>query len=144
MPRCYFCREEIAVGKACSAGHAFQFAVEELMNHRSAKALNYDPDKRGQTGLFGEFRYLDAIMVYVRAEACDPGDDRKPSWFLAWWMPDPLQEKPEFTDYEKRKLMRSIANFQCLLCEEDFIGECKAAGKKGCKKKLTGKREAVR
>ena len=122
--KCLLCGEPIPEGKACDAGHAYQFAVEELFIRRGAKSANLDPDQRGQKNLHGEYRRLGAIAIYCRAEACDPGDDKRPSWFADWWMPEPDQPRPSWTDHERWRLYKAIGEFECLLCDIQVLVVC--------------------
>jgi len=128
--KCLLCGEPVPAGKACDVGHAFQFAVEYLLIRRGTKAQNYDPEKfvtrrkRGHQNIADETKRLEAISIICRAEACDPGDDKRPSWFLDWWMPEPDQPRPAWTDHERRRLYKAICEFQCLLCEIQVLGEC--------------------
>ena len=109
---------------------AFEFAYTILKIKRGSRALNHDPDMVGQRSLCGDYDRCDAISILVRAEACDPGSKRHPSFFKDWYMPEPTEPKPEWTGYEMRALVKARGEFECGLAKVGFVVHC---GKRGCK-----------
>jgi len=81
-----------------------------------------------------DYAYLDALTVWVRAEATDPGSGDRPYWFMLYFIPDPLLPKPEWPDVEMRILTRAVRKFECELCVIDFIPRCPKA-RRGCLRK---------
>lgn len=114
-----------------SVSDAYEFAAVTLRVRHGGRAINYNPDAQGNRGVPKEYAYADAISIWVRAEACDPGDDRRPSWFLAYWLPDATEPQPMWTGREMTKLVKAIEDFECELCKVNFIRRC---GRKKCRK----------
>lgn len=91
----------------------------------------------GGGGATKDYAYCDALTVWVRAEATDPGSGDRPYWFMLYFIPDPLLPKPEWTAAEERILKRAVRDFGCELCVIDFIPRCPSA-RRGCLRKKRG------
>jgi hypothetical protein len=114
---------------------AYDKATTELMKRRGGRT-NTPTKEFGYGGACGakDYAYLDALTVWVRAEATDPGSGDRPYWFMLYFIPDPLLPKPEWTPAEMKILMRAVRHFGCELCVIDFIPRCLKA-RRGCLRK---------
>lgn len=112
---------------------AYDCATTELSKRRGGRTNTpiKEAGSEGSGGAGKDYAYLDALTVWVRAEATDPGSGDRPYWFLLYFIPDPLLPKPEWTNAEMRLLMRAVRNFGCELCLIDFIPRCPSA-RRGC------------
>ncbi len=116
-----------------SASDAYEFAVTILQLRRGGKALNYDPDRVGQTNSHGEYAQLDAICILGAIERNDVHNGRI-SWFADYFMPIPTVEPIPFTDHQVSRLTRHVRKFECDIARLGFLAHC---GKGRCRKKLT-------
>jgi hypothetical protein len=124
------------------AAEAYDYATTELSKRRGGRSNTPDPDAVHSGGGPKDYAWLDAITVWSRAEVTDPGSGDRPYWFLLWFIPDPLQPRPSWTETEMNILMRAVRDFECLLCEIDYIPTCLHQGRR-CKKRKTQQRDAV-
>jgi len=110
---------------------AYDKATTELSKRRGGRTNT--PTKEHSGGACGakDYAYLDALTVWVRAEATDPGSGDRPYWFMLWFIPDRSLPKPEWTAAEMKILMRAVRDFGCELCVIDFIPRCPKA-RRGC------------
>jgi len=117
---------------------AYDRATTELSKRRGGRT-NTPTKEHGGGGACGakDYAYLDALTVWVRAEATDPGSGDRPYWFALWFIPDLLLPKPEWTDAEMKILIRAVRHFGCELCVIDFIPRCPSA-RRGCLRKKKG------
>ncbi len=118
---------------------AYDKATTVLMKRRGGRTNT--PTKEhggGGCGALKDYEYLDALTVWARAEATDPGSGDRPYWFMLYFIPDPLLPKPEWTGAEMRVLMRAVRDFGCELCVINFIPRCPKA-RRGCLRKKGAK-----
>jgi len=114
---------------------AYDKATTELSKRRGGRTNTPTKDfGTGGSGATKDYAYCDALTVWVRAEATDPGSGDRPYWFMLYFIPDPLLPKPEWTTAEMRVLMRAVRNFGCELCTIGFIPRCPSA-RRGCLRK---------
>ena len=118
---------------------AYDRAATELSKRRGGRTNTPSKEAaKGGGGATKDYAYLDAMTVWARAEATDPGSGDRPYWFMLYFIPDPKKPKPEWTSVEIRILMRAVRNFGCQLCVIDFIPRCPSV-RRGClRRKKTG------
>ena len=118
-----------------SVSDAYEFAAKELLKRRGGRSNTPDRDKGDGGGGPKDYDYLDAITIWCRVEACDPGDDVRSSWFELWFLADNKQPKPEWTPGEIKILTRAVSRLECLLCEVKALYPCCGHRKRGCRHK---------
>ena len=112
-----------------SAKQAFEWALEMSQLRGGARAIQYNPDWIGSLGVPMDYAYLDAIQILSIAEKHDKNNG-KLSWFVAYFCPIPIIERPTWTEHEMLELVERVERFECELAKADFIPHC---GKHGCK-----------
>lgn len=119
-----------------SVQDAYEWAALTLDVRRNGRTNMPDPD-RVAGGAGKDYAYLDAITIWARVEACDPTDDRRPSWLALYLLPDPMAPKPEWTEREITVLTNAMRELECLLHKAGYLYGC-ANPRRGCRMLLTG------
>ena len=119
-----------------SVGDAYEFSFAVRTARQGGRSNTPDRDKGDGGGAAPkDYQILDAITIWSRAEACDPGDPERPSWFELYFMPPPKEAKPEWTAQEMKILGKAIRNFECLLCDIRFLPDCGRKRGRKCRKR---------
>lgn len=114
-----------------SAKEAFEWALEYCELRGTGRSIQYNPDYIGSLGVPLNYAYLDAIQIMGIAEQHDRRNG-KLSWFVAYYCPIPIIQKPNWTDHEMRDLTTRIKAFECGLAICGFIPHC---GKQRCERR---------
>jgi len=98
---------------------AFEFAVEVRSAMHSPRSNDIERMGGAARGLMNS--QATAIDVWRIVEKHDIRTRCRGSWFMAWAMPEPTQERANFAPEEERRLQDAWANYEDALADKGLI-----------------------